>query len=191
MANCAINESFCYNKSLPSFHQWRDIIDERVYGVKFNNIEEGTLFAETIEKIVDSAEKMSKFTIETISNDNNNNNEQNGNAMASLMSTQSSGNHNGYIHHSLSMNESNVSANKLNGMIQNETTKSSTSTTDYHCLNNDKLLMSNNNNNNDNNHQQHVGNDNCINDATDCSLYNGHHNNNNNELGNMVPGSCK
>lgn len=58
MANCAIKESFCYNKATPSFHQWRDIIDEKVYGVKFANIDDAKSFGDIVEKTVHSLEKM-------------------------------------------------------------------------------------------------------------------------------------
>lgn len=50
VANCAINETFCYDQSTPSFHQWRD--SSKVYGVKFGCTEDSTLFADTVRRIV-------------------------------------------------------------------------------------------------------------------------------------------
>ncbi|XP_027194300.2 uncharacterized protein LOC113789015 [Dermatophagoides pteronyssinus] len=65
VANCSINESFCYNKATTTFHQWRDIIDDKVYGVKFINMNDAQLFGETIDKIVDSSEKIARLTAST------------------------------------------------------------------------------------------------------------------------------
>ena len=68
VANCAINESFCYNKATTTFHQWRDIIDDRVFGVKFANINDAQLFGETVDKIVDSSEKIARLTATSSNN---------------------------------------------------------------------------------------------------------------------------
>lgn len=56
VANCAITDSFCYNRATTSFHQWRDITG-RVYGIKFASTDDAIMFGDTVDGIVDSFDK--------------------------------------------------------------------------------------------------------------------------------------
>ncbi|KAH9392673.1 hypothetical protein TYRP_005758 [Tyrophagus putrescentiae] len=80
VANCPVGETFSYNESTPSFHQWRDQVvvgpavsvsgpspgpSSRVLGVKFGSTEEGALFADTIRRILATFESVHRMMLES------------------------------------------------------------------------------------------------------------------------------